>query len=111
MKYSRAPSRAARNSSSLLMKCFRILAAGLALLACARSQTVDEHEIVRRIRERIVAHARSGKMQAYKVTIPNTTISYGMAPIPAGDFTMGSTQKKEEQPTNKVHVDGFWMQV
>ena len=71
---------------------------------------LDEREIVRRIHERIRAHPSAGKMQAYKVTIPNTTVSYGMVPIPAGEFTMGSSGKKDEQPAHKVHVDAFWMQ-
>src|SRR5262249_20771747 len=92
-------------------KRWSVLPLVLALAVCAHAQTVDEHEIVRRIHDRIAAHASSGKMQAYKVIIPNTTISYGMAPIPAGDFTMGSAQKKDEQPTHKVHLDAFWMQV
>jgi formylglycine-generating enzyme required for sulfatase activity/mono/diheme cytochrome c family protein len=77
-----------------------------------------EDENVRRIRERIVAKEGgkpAGSPAAYKVTIPNTTVSYEMAPIPAGDFMMGSPDsdpqhKKDEQPQHKVHVDAFWMQ-
>jgi formylglycine-generating enzyme required for sulfatase activity len=83
--------------------------------ACAYSQTPDaakERETVGHIYERIrVREKAAGKMQPYKVTIPNTLISYGMAPIPAGDFMMGSSRKKDEQPVHKVHVDAFWMQV
>ncbi len=75
------------------------------------AQTPDEHAIVRQIHDRIAAQARPGKAEAYRVTIPNTTVSYGMAPIPSGDFTMGSTRKKDEQPEHKVHIDAFWMQV
>ena len=60
------------------------------------------------IHERIAAH--TGKTGAYKVTIPGTTVSYDVAPIPAGDFVMGSAAKKDEQPPHKVHVDAFWMQ-
>jgi formylglycine-generating enzyme required for sulfatase activity len=71
----------------------------------------DEHEIVRRIHERIQSHPLTGQMRAYKVTIPNTLVSYGMAPIPGGDFTMGSARNKDEQPAHSVHVDAFWMQV
>ncbi len=76
-----------------------------------------EREAVRRIHARIEERTRNaaGKMAAYKVTIPNTTVSYGMAPVPAGDFLMGSPdsdsqRKKDEQPQHKVHVDSFWMQ-
>ncbi|MDQ6665458.1 MAG: SUMF1/EgtB/PvdO family nonheme iron enzyme [Acidobacteriota bacterium] len=79
------------------------------------TNSVDEHEIVRELRARIEAHQKSNARGAYKVTIPNTTISYDLSPIPAGDFTMGSPgsgpqHKPDEQPTHKVHVDGFWMQ-
>jgi len=79
----------------------------------------DEHEIVREIHDRILARERgksAGRMQPYKVTIPNTLISFEMAPIPAGDFTMGSAGsgpqgKKDEQPAHSVRLDAFWMQV
>ena len=53
------------------------------------------------------------KPAAYKVTIPNTTVSYGMAPIPAGEFTMGpaaADAKADERPPHKVKLDAFWMQ-
>src|ERR1051325_8664951 len=72
----------------------------------------DEHEVVRQIHERIVArqHANATKQARYSVTVPNTTISYDMVPIPAGEFTMGSTKKPDEQPPHKVRLDAFWMQ-
>lgn len=72
---------------------------------------------VRDIRQRIVTREKTASQDgAYTVTIPQTTVSYGMAPIPAGDFLMGSPDsdpqhKKDEQPQHKVHVDAFWMQV
>ncbi len=69
----------------------------------------DEHDTVRQIRARIEAKSPS-KPIAYTVTILNTTVSYDMVPIPAGDFVMGSTAKPDEQPRHKVHVDAFWMQ-
>lgn len=72
-----------------------------------------EMETVRKIRERILAHQQAAeKPQAYSVTIPNTTVKYDMASIPAGDFLMGSGPDgpKDEQPQHKVHVDAFWMQ-
>ena len=54
-------------------------------------------------------------MQPYKTTIPNTTVSFEMTPIPAGDFTMGTPdsepgRSKFEGPQHKVHVDAFWME-
>ena len=33
---------------------------------------------------------------AYKVTIPNTTATFGMAPIPAGEFEMGSGDARRQ---------------
>lgn len=93
--------------------------AGVTLSRPVRASSgVDEHEIVRQIRERIVAHARAGskeKPATYEVTIPNTTVSYGMVPVPAGVFEMGSPNsdpqhKSDEQPPHKVRVDAFWMQ-
>ena len=79
---------------------------------------LDPHEAVRRIHERIVARQKeqgSGEPKAYSVTIPNTTISYDMASIPAGVFVMGSAasdpqRKKDEQPAHAVKLDAFWMQ-
>ncbi len=89
------------------------LAAWTFLLAGANAQTAGERANVRRIHDRIQQRGRkaAGKMQAYKVTIPNTAISYSMVPVPAGEFTMGSAEgRKEEQPAHKVRLDAFWMQ-
>jgi len=61
-----------------------------------------ERANVQRIHDRIAAHAVA-KASPYKVTIPNTTVSYDMVPIPAGEFTMGP-------PQHKVKLDAFWMQ-
>lgn len=78
---------------------------------------IDPQELatVREIRTRI--EERAAKVPSpkgtYKVTLPNTTVSYSFAAIPAGEFLMGSTgpnAKKDEQPQHKVRVDAFWMQ-
>jgi len=69
-----------------------------------------EAQNVQQIRERILAHQQE-KAEPYKVTIPNTTVAYAMAPVAAGDFLMGSSAKPDQQPQHKVHVDAFWMQV
>ena len=79
---------------------------------------IDAKELaaVEKIRARIEEQqkkAASGQPAAYKVTIPNTTVGYGMAPIPAGEFLMGSAgadAKPDEQPQHKVKLDAFWMQ-
>jgi len=71
---------------------------------------------VRQIRTRIEERAAKdagGTPAAYTVTIPNTTVSYGMAPVPAGEFVMGSADpaaKPDEQPPHQVRLDAFWMQ-
>jgi formylglycine-generating enzyme required for sulfatase activity len=71
-----------------------------------------EQTAVRRIREKILAHAQGAASTPYRVTIPETTVSYGMVPIPAGAFEMGSPgpENPDEQPQHKVRVDAFWMQ-
>src|SRR5918993_4894388 len=75
-----------------------------------------ELAVVEKIRARIEEQSKkaaAGPAAAYKVTIPNTTLSYGMAPIPAGEFLMGSAApdaKPDEQPPHKVRLDAFWMQ-
>jgi formylglycine-generating enzyme required for sulfatase activity len=68
-----------------------------------------ELDNVKRIHDLIAAKKASPETHPYKVTIPNTTVSYDMTPIPAGDFEMGSS-KPAESPQHKVHVDAFWMQ-
>jgi formylglycine-generating enzyme required for sulfatase activity len=69
----------------------------------------DERATVERIHARIAAQ-KTSRSGAYKVTIPNTTVSFAMVPVAAGEFTMGSAAKKDEQPAHKVKVDAFWMQ-
>src|SRR5450432_2451390 len=85
-----------------------LLAAGM-LLAAAGAQEAEERANVRRIFDRIRTRTKK-PAGAYKVTIPNTTVSYDMVAIPVGEFTMGSTAKKDEQPLHKVRLDAFWMQ-
>ena len=98
----------------------------MALVAVAESAplfrnqatAVDPKEMaaVERIRARIEERSKkaaASKPEPYKVTIPNTTVSYGMAPIPGGEFLMGSAApdaKPDEKPQHKVRLDAFWMQ-
>ncbi len=69
---------------------------------------------VERIRARIDARSKEAPAAAkpYTVTIPNTTVTYSMVPVPAGEFMMGATEtgKPDEQPPHKVRLDAFWMQ-
>ena len=91
-------------------------AAPLSSSQAAKAPDPKELAAVERIRARIEEQGKktaAAKPAAYKVTIPNTTVSYGMAPIPAGEFTMGSAAagaKPDEQPPHKVTLDAFWMQ-
>jgi formylglycine-generating enzyme required for sulfatase activity len=80
--------------------------------------TNPEMQNVEQIRTRILKQqaAKPHAASPYTLTIPNTTVSYGMVPIPAGEFVMGSdaadpNRKPDEQPPHKVRVNAFWMQV
>jgi len=85
---------------------------GVALHKGGQSSVPPDAEIenVRRIRERIAANSEHSSSKSYRVTIPNTTISYEMASIPAGQFEMGSAAAPDEQPQHRVTLDAFWMQ-
>ena len=93
----------------------QVLASGAARQAdkpLDQKQLASVQQIRARIEERAKA-AKPGKAAPYKVTIPNTTVSYGMAPIPAGEFLMGSEApgaRPDERPAHKVRLDAFWMQ-
>jgi formylglycine-generating enzyme required for sulfatase activity len=80
----------------------------------AKAPDPKELAAVERIRARIEEQGKkTAAAAAYTVTIPNTTVSYGMAPIPSGEFVMGSSAagaKPDEQPPHKVKLDAFWMQ-
>ena len=70
---------------------------------------------VERIRARIEEQVKkaAGAASAYKVTIPNSTVTFTMAPVPVGEFVMGSADpgtKPDEQPPHTVKLDAFWMQ-
>jgi formylglycine-generating enzyme required for sulfatase activity len=90
----------------------------IAPLVAAQAAKPDAKELaaIDKIRLRIEEQSKKtagAKPEPYKVTIPNTTVSYGMAPIPAGEFDMGSAAagaKPDEQPVHKVKLDAFWMQ-
>jgi len=53
-------------------------------------------------------------MKPYTNTIPGTSVSFGMMPIPSGEFMMGSPdseagRKADEGPVHKVKISPFWM--
>src|SRR5438045_3373008 len=75
-----------------------------------------EFAVVQGIRARIEEHTRkaaTSKPAPYSVTIPETTVSYSMVPVPGGEFRMGSagpSAPADEQPQHPVKVDPFWME-
>lgn len=57
---------------------------------------------------------QSEKFEPYQQKIPNTTVSFDMTPIPAGNYVMGSPQSEvghfeDESPEREVEIDAFWM--
>lgn len=88
---------------------------GMGLRSAIAALPTDERETVHRIREKILAHQKAAGSGRYAITIPNSTVSYDMVPIPAGEFKMGSPDsdvqsKPDEKPQHAVRVDAFWMQ-
>jgi formylglycine-generating enzyme required for sulfatase activity len=75
-----------------------------------------EMAAVERVHARLVERAEKAAgrpAEAYTVTIPNTTFSYDMVPVPAGEFLMGSPEgqgQPDERPQRTVRLDAFWMQ-
>jgi formylglycine-generating enzyme required for sulfatase activity len=54
-------------------------------------------------------------MKAYTNTIPGTSVTYAMVPIPAGEFVMGSpateaNRNADEGPQHPVKIEPFWME-
>jgi len=50
----------------------------------------------------------------YQQDIPGTSLSFGLVPIPKGEFTMGSSSsddhaQPDEFPAHRVALDAFWM--
>ena len=93
------------------------LAATTPLVLQQATNAIDPAELaaVQQIRARIEERAKSTSTApgGYTVAIPNTTVTFGMTPVPAGEFLMGSSgtgAKPDEQPQHSVKVAAFWMQ-
>jgi formylglycine-generating enzyme required for sulfatase activity len=84
--------------------------------AAVQAPAIDAKEMaaVEKIRARIDEQSKkTPRSGSYTVTVPNTTVADTMAPVPAGEFTMGSSApdaKPDEKPAHKVKLDAFWMQ-
>jgi formylglycine-generating enzyme required for sulfatase activity len=53
-------------------------------------------------------------LKSYQQTIPNTSVSFDLIAVPAGNFILGSPEKQagrhtDEGPQKKVQVEAFWM--
>ena len=63
----------------------------------------------------IEIHAQNVKqLKAYSAKVPGSEVVFKMIPIPAGTFTMGSSQSEksrsaDEGPQKKVLLSAFWM--
>ena len=103
---------------AVLATAFAVMAGTASLVVGRQADKLDPAELaaVKQIRARIeerIKKTAAAKPAAYKVTIPNTTVTYSMVPVPAGEFVMGSAApgaKPDEQPPHKVRLDAFWMQ-
>jgi formylglycine-generating enzyme required for sulfatase activity len=77
----------------------------------------DEHLTVRRVHERILAASKEQSpagMKPYTEKIPYSDVTFDLAPIPGGEFVMGTPsgepgRQDDEGPQRKVRVDPFWM--
>lgn len=106
-----------RTAFPLALTAVVVLAANTNGQTAGAAEDARESANVRQIHQRIVARQTApaaGKTGPYKVTIPNTTVAYGMVPVPASEFAMGSPaadprHKKDERPQHLVRVSAFWM--
>jgi len=85
------------------------LAVAIAAAAQPKTDPANERSLVDRLHDRIQKHEPRKPGPAH-VTIPNTLVAFDLVSIPAGEFEMGSSAKKDEQPVHRVRVDAFWMQ-
>ncbi len=81
-----------------------------------RSPDLDSPEIVEKLHARIAANESADGDAAYEESIPGTSVTFKMAPIPGGAFKMGSPEseagrKGDEGPQREVKVKPFWMGV
>ena len=77
----------------------------------------DDPQLVDDVFAKIMANldvTNAADMKPYKVTIPGSDATFEMAPIPGGEFVMGSPEgeagrRPDEGPPHKVKIEPFWM--
>ncbi|MGH9627059.1 MAG: SUMF1/EgtB/PvdO family nonheme iron enzyme [Bryobacteraceae bacterium] len=77
----------------------------------------DDAALAAKLHERISSKSKqpsAAEMKPYKESIPGTSASFEMVPIPGGEFTMGTPESEpgrndDEGPQHKVKIDPFWM--
>ena len=62
----------------------------------------------------IVCELGAQDLKPYEQSVPNTSVKFKMAPIPAGKFTMGSSfsetgREEDEGPQKSIELSAFWM--
>ncbi|MFN7922707.1 MAG: SUMF1/EgtB/PvdO family nonheme iron enzyme [Bryobacteraceae bacterium] len=82
-------------------------------LALPKKGAKDTLDLTSRTRTKLLLSEKD-EFKAYKQTIPGTDVSYEMAPIPGGEFLMGTPEgepgrKKDEGPQRRVKLEPFWM--
>jgi len=83
----------------------------------ADSSGPNELEVVKKIHQVILSKQEAkteAEMKVYTNTIPGTTVTFALVPIPGGEFLMGSPdgeagRKPDEGPQHKVKLSPFWM--
>src|SRR5947209_19625305 len=97
---------------------FAVFAVTLAVGASEpQAPATNENQTVEEIYKFILAKTdvkNEPDINTYTHTILGTPVSYGMAPIPGGEFLMGSPEsepgrKPDEGPQHKVKISPFWM--
>jgi formylglycine-generating enzyme required for sulfatase activity len=80
-----------------------------------KNEELKRVEAIRRKIVQISTEKTSAEMKAYTNTIPATSVTYAMVPIPGGEFLMGSPENEpksssDEHPQHKVKIEPFWME-